>query len=395
MLRNNLRIDDKIGNNRRVEAMKKILKIILVSFLLMSCTTKKEPIHVALPSEIKAMWFSYVDFDKNLKGLENKEIESKIEEIINNCDELDINTLFVHAVAFTDAYYDSKIYAKSSRVSDEIDYLKLFVEKAHEKGMHVEAWINPMRSYTEEQVNSLDETNIIKKMVIENSLALRSFEGRYYLNPAVDEARQLVLSIVQELIKNYEIDGIHMDDYFYPAKVDDAFDEEQFIASGEMDRSTFRKNQVNQLVSDIHEITQDHGLTFGISPSGNLEYSRDVIFGDVEAWIISSSIDYILPQIYWGYTNKTRPYLETLTMWNQLVEKSDVDLIVGLAAYKLGIPSKDSDQEEWNTDTKLLSKQIQDCKTMSRCRGYAFFSYHSLFTECNDIGLSNKSNLSN
>lgn len=372
--------------------MIKKLFIILISIgLLVGCTSKKETINIDLPEKVKAMWFSYVDFNAEFKNIADDDVESKVEEIINNCDEIGINTIFVHAVAFTDAMYETKIYPRSSH-SDSIDYLKIFVEKAHEKGMHIEAWINPMRSYTSEQMKDISDEYLIKQWVNENNSAIRLFENRYYLNPSVQEAQKLILDVVDELCTNYDIDGIHMDDYFYPAKVTEDFDYEQFIQSGEIDSSTFRKNSVNQLVTKIHELVNSKNKIFGISPSGNIEYSRDVIFGDVDAWVQEGSIDYLVPQIYWGYTNKTKPYLETLEAWQELAGKNNVDLIVGLAGYKIGVASNDSDQEEWNSDESILKKQAVDAIDRNT-RGIAIFSYHSLFTQCNELTEINKENL--
>lgn len=360
--------------------IKKIVISLLCVLMLTSCSTKKSSVHYPLPNEVQGMWFSFVDYQTFLKDTTSKDIEKEIEKILDNCQSIGINTLFVHAVAFTDSFYDSKIYPKSNKVNQkEIDYLKLFVEKAHDRKMHVEAWINPMRSVTSEEMAQIDDDFILKRWIKEENDSIYNFEGRYYLNIATEDTQKLILDVVKEIIDQYDVDGIHMDDYFYPAKVDAGFDINQFEASSFTNIDDFRRVQVNELVARIQSLVHKKSLTFGISPSGNIEYSRDVIFGDTEAWINSGSVDYVIPQIYWGYTNKTKPFERTLREWEALVDGSDVKLIVGLAAYKIGVSSKDSDNEEWMSDSMILEKQIETSKNVQNYGGYVYFSYHSLF----------------
>lgn len=374
---------------------KKILKLVICLVLLASCASKKESIHIPLPEEVKAMWFSYVDYQTFLKDVSKKDVEKEIDTILSNCESIGINTIFVHAVAFTDAFYDSNIYPKSNKVNQkEIDYLQIFVDKVHERNMHVEAWINPMRSVTVEEVALWEDDFILKQWINENNDSISSFEDRYYLNIATTESQQLILSVIEEIIKNYDVDGIHMDDYFYPVKVDETFDYNQFIGSSFDSLSDFRKYQVNELVGKIYNLVHDNNLVFGISPSGNIEYSRDVIYGDTEAWINKGLVDYVVPQIYWGYTNKTKPFEPSLQEWQSLMGNTDTKLIIGLAAYKIGVESQDSDNEEWLNDPKILSKQIETSKTVKNYSGYAIFSYHSLFGENNENSKRNKENLS-
>lgn len=359
---------------------KKLLIAFMCLVLLTSCSSRKESMHYPLPSEVKGMWFSFVDYRTFLKETSSEDIEKEIDEILDNCEELGINTLFVHTVAFTDAFYDSKIYPKSNVVSEkDIDYLKIFVEKAHQRKMHIEAWINPMRSVTSEEMASMDESYILKQWVNEGNDSIYNFEGRYYLNIATEDTQTLILSVVEEILTNYDVDGIHMDDYFYPAKVDDGFDINQFKGSSFQTIAEFRKYQVNELVDKIQALVHKKSLVFGISPSGNIEYSRDVIFGDTEAWIKNGSIDYVVPQLYWGYTNKAKPFENTLQEWQGLVEGTEIPLIVGLAAYKMGVESKDSDREEWMNDPMILDKQIETSRSVENYGGYIYFSYHSLF----------------
>ncbi|MEG0177260.1 glycoside hydrolase family 10 protein [Anaerorhabdus sp.] len=372
----------------------KICKIVLVSLLLMSCSSKKEAIHIPLPNEVKGMWFSYVDYQTFLKDTPKDKIEKKIEGILANCESIGINTIIVHAVAFTDSFYNSKIYPVSNKLNQkDIDYLKIFVDEAHERNMHVEAWINPMRSVSNDEVGKWDNEFILNKWINEGSDNIKLFEDRYYLNIATEDSQNLIISVVEEIVDNYDVDGIHMDDYFYPAKVDDSFDSNQYTGSSFTDIGEFRRYQVNTLVEKIYNVVHQKNLAFGISPSGNIEYSRDIIFGDTEAWIAKGIVDYVTPQIYWGFTNKNKPFEPTLQEWQTLVDNTNVKLIAGLAAYKVGIASNDSDNDEWLNDSEILLKQIQSSKNTNNYGGYMLFSYHSLFGKENENMLNNRKNL--
>lgn len=350
-------------------------------FMICSCTTKKVDKIIPMPEEVSGIWFSYIDFGKTLQGKNDKEISNEIDQIIEDCVLLNINTIYLHTTSFTDAFYDSKIYPKNSIVKD-VDPLKIFIEKAHKKNIRVEAWINPMRSVKEDEINTLNDSFIVKQWIVQNDERIRNVEGRYYLNPAYSEVQDLIVSVVEEIINNYTVDGIHMDDYFYPEGADEHFDSIAYSMLSEgKSISEFRKGNVNQLVEKIYKTVKEknNDLVFGISPSGNIEYSRDRIYGDISAWIEAGTIDYLVPQIYWGYTHAKKPFYPTLKEWEKLVSNSDIDLIIGLAAYKLMEEGKNSDTLEWNSDEEILIKQIQDSRDIQGYKGISFYAYNSLF----------------
>ena len=197
------------------------------------------------------------------------------------------------------------------------------------------------------------------------------------------------MNVINEIAQKYDIDGLHMDDYFYPDRVEKSFDQVDYFESDtDLSLEDWRRNNVNELVEKIDKTLNqiDDEIWFGISPAGNLEYSRDSIFGDVETWVEHEWVDYIAPQIYFGYTNKSRPYAATLDQWSEVVKGTDVELIVGLGAYKINQKNGNSDDEEWIEDTQILMKQIQDAKDTENYGGYALYSYHSMFrAEADDV----------
>ena len=368
--------------------LKKIIIFLITIPIIIGCS--------AAPSteEIRAVWVSYIDYTQILWGKSSSEFETSVDEIVENCLEYKINTIYLHASAFTDAYYQSDYYPTQyveSQIGADLKYdpLEIFIEKAHEKNIRVEAWINPFRSFDQQKMDTVPSSFIVKKWVDEGNRNVIFYKDRYYLNPAYEEVHDLILNVVSEIAQNYKIDGLHMDDYFYPDHVDDSFDKMDYMYS-ETDLSIedWRRNNVNELVEKIDRTLNriDSRLWFGISPAGNLEYSRDSIFGDVEKWVDEEWVDYIAPQIYFGYTNKSRPYATTLQQWSDVVEGTDVQLIVGLGAYKINQDNGNSDDEEWIHDSQILIKQIQDAQDASNYAGYALYSYHSMFrAEADDV----------
>ena len=239
-----------------------------------------------------------------------------------------------------------------------------------------------MRSFTLEEIQNVDDNFIIKKWITENKPYVKAVKDRYYLNPAYPETTDLILSVVQEIIDNYAVDGIHMDDYFYPEGIDENFDKDIYskICTNKCTLEQFRKNNVNNLVAQINKLVKKSNLIFGISPSGNMDYSINSIYGDFNAWVDAGTVDYLIPQIYWGYNHPTKPYLQTLEEWSKVTQGSDVDLIIGIAGYKVGyedLYAKDG-KNEWVENTNILSRQTEDAKKLS-LKGVSIFSYKSIF----------------
>ena len=371
--------------------MRKFIIFLLIA-LMFGCTPKSEDT-VEIPKYddvvIKASWFSFVDYRDNMQNMSEDVFNDEVDNIIDNLYNGGFNTIYVHAVSFTDAFYNSDIYPKTLILPGiEYDPLKIFIEKAHKKGIRVEAWINPMRSYLVEELDKVDNEFIVKKWINEGKSYIRNVEGRYYLNPAYEEVNNLILSVVNELISNYDIDGIHMDDYFYPENISDDFDYEIYNERclNKCSLKEFRTSNVNNLVSLINKEVKKKGIVYGISPSGNMSYSIDSIYGNFNDWVDAGIIDYLIPQIYWGYSHPTKPFLKTLEEWKEVVKDSDVDLIVGLAGYKIGVEdvyAKDG-KTEWIDNNDIISRQINDSKNMN-LKGVSIFSYQSIYKPIKDV----------
>lgn len=359
------------------------------------CSKKEEENFVGL-EEVRAMWISYID----LASMIERDAASTIlnlEAMIENCKRLNINTLYVHASAFTDAYYQSEYYPWAKNISGKlgqegsIDPLEKICTLAKSEGIRVEAWINPLRSFLKEDMIELEDQYLIKQWVNHQETRNKwvvEVNGRYYLNPYYEECRNLIVNVVRELVDNYDISGIHMDDYFYPEGIDASFDAsayQDFLnKGGNLNLSDFRRENVNRLVKEIYDVIKekDEKLLFGISPAGNISYSVDTIFGDVREWIQNPGyIDYIVPQIYFGYQHQTLDFETCLGQWKDLTKGTNVKLVIGLAAYKQNQEDfyAGSGKEEWITDQDVLVKQISQVLDDKSCVGFSLYSYSFIF----------------
>ena len=342
-------------------------------------------------SETVGVWFSYLEYKGYCSEMDEEEFTAYVQNAVSNMNDLGINTLYLHAVAFTDAIYDSAIYPRASYMSNtDYDPYAIFAAEAEKNGIAVHAWINPMRSVKVDEVQSLPEDFIIRRWIAKNDERVRQVGDRYYLNPAYPEVRQLICSVVSELMEKYHPAGIHMDDYFYPYETAKNFDAYIYSTAQEENPSLtleeFRTANVDEMVKELHDTVKafDADMEFGISPAGNIDNCISLLFGNPYHWVEQGTVDYLIPQIYWGYLHPVKPFEPTWQEWLQVKGSSDVRLMAGLAAYVIGARvSVSSDNEEanleWVNHDDMMARQMETVFTQGG-DGVVFFSYSSLFS---------------
>ncbi len=345
---------------------------------------------VDVKKELRGIWITYNEL--SMIGSENlqKDFEVKIEEMFTNIADFGFNTVFVHVRPFCDSFYKSTIFPWSAYLTGEqgkdpgFDPLQIMIEKAREKNLKIHAWINPYRISLITDTAKLAENNPARVWLEEDVYTRRILTPTgLYFNPASEEARKLIVDGVKEILENYSVDGIHFDDYFYP-QPDTYIDETEYNVykkkGGEMSQEEWRKNNVNLLIKEIYtavkSINQD--VLFGISPAGNLDLNENTLFADVKSWgSIKGYVDYLCPQLYFGFENKTCPFEKTADEWYELVSDGSVNLYAGLAAYKCG----DEAEGEWAEHDDILARQIDYIRKIGKYNGFVMFSYSSMFSE--------------
>ncbi len=344
-------------------------------------------------STVKAVWFAYLDIDTMLAGATEAEFTESISDAFAYVVSLGCNTVYVHVRAFGDAYYYSDYYpftsAYSGTVGDKPSYdpLEIMITEAHKLGLSFHAWVNPMRTTTKKNFESMSSSYTLKQWYSSSStngtyLVYDSDTGYYWLSPAYSAVRELICAGIAEIVSNYDVDGIHIDDYFYPT-TDESFDALAFSVSGSDDLAQWRRDTVSQLVKEIYSTVKscNSSVLFGVSPQGNLSNNLNKLYADVELWCSTTGyLDYIVPQIYYGYSGSL-PFDTTAVQWEELVTSSSVQLICGIAAYKVGTTT------EWSSGS-MLSKQTDYISTLSGYSGCAYYRYSSLVASSSDTLLS-------
>ena len=376
---------------------RKILCAVSAACVLFSAgCAKNEPEAAAVPSETPAeheatigMWFSYLEYQSLCAGMDEEAFTEFVKEAAANMKSVGVNTLYLHTVAFTDAFYDSEIYPKSA-VLDGVEYdpFKIFMDAAKAEDISVHAWVNPMRSVLVSEAGSLPSDSIIRTWIESNDERVRQNGDRYYLNPAYPEVRSLITSVVSELLELYHPDGIHLDDYFYPYGTEKNFDAYIYSRMQEENENLtledFRRNNVDLMVKEIHDTVKafDQNVEFGISPAGNIDNCINLLYADPHHWVEQGTVDYLIPQIYWGYLHPIKPFEPTFQEWKAITDGSDVRLLVGLAAYVIGLrmnlSEDDTINNEWVDNDDMMARQMETVFSEGG-DGTVFFSYSSLF----------------
>lgn len=325
-------------------------------------------------------WFPYMDYEEYMLGKSESEFRAEVAKRYSEASKQSVNTIYVHVLPCGDAYYKSEIFPKGVYLDGDYDPLQIMLEEAHKLDISVHAWINPLRNRSTAQMESLSDEYIVKQWADKHTgTFVNVVDGRYYLNPAYDEVINLICRGVDELVQNYNIDGVHIDDYFYPTTAEE-FDKSAFSTSGSTDLARWRLSNCNRMVHSMFESVKraDDRLLFGISPQGNINTNYTTQYADVRLW--GSTVgycDYIVPQLYYGFKNETCPFEATLREWESLVTCDRVSLVIGLAEYKQGKNDKwagASGELEWIENTDIISRQTELVKSSEKACGYAFYS---------------------
>lgn len=371
--------------------------LLVIVFLLSICLflmfpnkeKKQEKTNINIQEEKRAIFISYIELQKYLKGKDEKTAKENIDKIINSLDEYQFNFILLQVRSFSDAIYESDYYPWSKTISSSegvaysFDVLDYFITKAHQKNMELHAWINPYRIRTTSNTSDISKDNPAYSLLNTNDVDI-SEKGIYY-NPASLTVQKLILDGIEEILKNYKIDGIHYDDYFYPNLEIDYKNYEEYLKNNEeISKEEYHLLMVNNLVKETYKLTKKYKVVFGISPEGNIENNYTRNQADVYTWGSSEEyVDYLMPQIYYGFENESSPFYEVLNKWNELVKTSNVKIIPALAFYKIN--QKDmyarSGENEWIENNDIIMRQILLSRNINSYAGFSLFRYDFVFNE--------------
>lgn len=308
--------------------------------------------HVFHSGQLRGVWVPYFSISDG-EPLGEYEFKRRWDDIIKTIKDNGVNAVFVHVRAHCDSAYPSDIFPdmdiyKMHETVREYDPLQYMVESSHKNGIEFHAWINPYRIAADKDSGSYEKVSALL-----GADEIIECESGLYIDPSSVRGRELITAGAKEIAENYAVDGIHIDDYFYPTGEEDA-DTGEWKSSSGMTFTQWRCANVNELIKSLHDAVKsvDSEMLFGVSPQGNITNDLD-IGADVQAWCEGGYVDYIAPQIYYNSENPVCPFEKTADFWLDMAEKTGVKMYAGLALYKVGT---DADGGTWD-DESIIEEQ--------------------------------------
>lgn len=351
---------------------------------------------------MKAVWVSQFDMaEVYLSGGEQREVSDfrrLIRRMMEKISAMGFNTVIFQVRPYGDSLYPSEIYPPSAVAIGEYgrdfvyDPFEIVVDEAHKCGISLQAWINPLRLMRTDEIEQVSRKYAIGKWRREGRDYICEVGGRWYLEPAYDETQRLIIDGICEILEKYEVDGIHMDDYFYPT-TEPYFDysaySDYLSGGGRLPLDDWRRENLNSLVSGIYSAVKSYGkdLLFGISPAGNFNTAYESQYADIYTWCGEVGyIDYICPQAYFGFEHGSYDFVKVVEKYRGMIKCAEVRLVVGMTLSKahdgyLGIPDKwgGSGGREWIENRDILFRQLEYLRGVEDCSGVSYFSYRFFF----------------
>lgn len=363
------------------------------------------------PQEYRAVWLTYLEWQHTDFSSEEA-FRLSAGAMLDGIKALGANTVIAQVRPFGDALYKSDYFPYSSLITGVqgqdpgYDPLAALLEEAHTRGLRLEAWINPYRIRLSEKLPEvLSEANPAVIWMAQEATAgyVHEVNGGLWFDPAEPEVQKLIVNGVREVVQNYEVDGIQFDDYFYPEGADDAFDQAAYEKYGaDRARGDFRRDNVSALVKAVYAAVKAEkpGVAFGISPQGNNDNNYQIQYCDIGAMIAQPGyMDYVMPQLYWGYDfilksgNDRFSYENCLEEWMAMPRDESVSLYVGLGAYRVGTGDGSyAESSEWQSG-RNLTRMIETLREKGAA-GFGLYRYDSLYQNtCPDLAKREVENL--
>lgn len=355
---------------------------------------------VAVKRELRAAWVATVyNIDWPSKStLTTDQQKAEMIKLLDDAAAIGLNAVIVQVRGAGDSLYPSQYGPWSKFLTGQqgkapnpyYDPLAFMVEEAHKRNLEFHAWFNPFRAALSTDVNLLAANHPARL----HPDWLVKYNNLLYFNPGIPETRKYVMDGVLEVVKKYDIDAVHFDDYFYPYQVKgQVFDDSKEYSrygTGFASIEDWRRNNVNTFVKELAaSIKKEKAyVKFGISPYGvwrnkavdptgsdtsASQTNYDHLFADTRKWITEGWIDYVMPQIYWYFGQKGVPYEKVLDFWQKEVDRNPkVHLYIGHASYQIG-----SSEEPWKNADEVPN-QLKYNQLFPNVKGSAFYNMSSL-----------------
>ena len=338
--------------------------------------------------EFRGLWIASVrNIDWPSKpGLTTEEQQRELIAIFDRMVASNLNAALLHVRPSGDALYASSIEPWSEYLTGEMgkapepfyDPLAFAVEEAHRRGLELHAWLNPYRARRLSETTAASPTHV----TMANPELVRTYGSFLWMDPGEPQVRQRAVDVVRDIVRRYDVDGLHFDDYFYPYPENNADfpDEDTWSRHGSgLSRSDWRRQNVDNLIQDVARVIKEEKprVKFGISPFGIWRpgYPRSVrgldayeqIYADGRKWLREGWVDYFTPQLYWARSAPQQRFTDLLRWWKeQNVHKRH--LWPGLGAHRVGSGRANA----WRADEIIA--QIHEIRARRGSTGYILFN---------------------
>lgn len=364
---------------------------LLSLFFLYSLLTHAQP-----KAEFRGVWVATVDnIDWPTRG--NYQSDSQRIEFIRMLDlfkQNGINTAIVQVRPAADAFYPSPYEPWSEWLTGRqgqppipyYDPLEFMITETHKRGMEFHAWVNPYRAVFNIGSSILSPTHITRL----HPEWFLTYGDKKYFDPGNRDAQYFVNGIIRDIVERYDVDAIHMDDYFYPYRIagKEFPDQASYQLRGNgLNKEDWRRSNTDSIIALLSRTIRQtrKKCQFGISPFGvwrnadkdSINGSRtigaqsnyDDLYADILLWLKKGWIDYVAPQLYWEFEHRTAPFGVLLDWWSK--HSYGKNCYIGLGMYKGGTTAN------WK-DKTLLPRQIEAIRNTPNIQGMIFFSAKSM-----------------
>jgi len=358
--------------------------------------------------QLRAAWIATVtNIDwPSAPGLSVDQQKQEYLHLLDAVESMKMNTVIVQIKPMADSFYPSKYGPWSQWLTGVqgkdpgYNPLAFMIQETHKRHLEFHAWFNPYRVSMQSDPNKLSADHPARQ----HPDWLVSYGGKLYYNPGIPAVRNFLVDSIMEVVSTYDIDAVHMDDYFYPYPIagqdfSDNATYQQYGAGKFATKADWRRDNVNQLVhelaTDIKEVKPY--VKFGISPFGVWRnkvtdptgsdtsagvQDYDDLYADTRTWIKNNWLDYIAPQIYWNIGFPPAAYEKLVDWWSKEVAGHNIHLYIGEAAYKIH-----ANNAAWNNPEEIPNHFKLDSQ-YSTVKGNIFFSLKDLLK--NPLGIKDR-----
>ncbi|QJB34454.1 family 10 glycosylhydrolase [Chitinophaga oryzae] len=371
-----------------------MLKQLLAGVALCAGLTQQAWAQLPPKREMRGMWIATVEnIDwPSRRGLPTEQQKQEFIDLLDQMQRNGMNTVVAQVRPATDAFYASPYEPWSEYLTGTqgqapnpyYDPLQFMIEETHKRGMEFHAWFNPYRAVFNVSRSSV-AANHITRLKPQWFLV---YDNKKYFDPGIPEVRTYVTTVVRDVVKRYDIDAVHFDDYFYPYRVPgkEFPDNVSYRMYGNgMMKDDWRRANVDAIIEMLSVAikAEKPWVKFGISPFGvwrdrskdpEGSYTRggmtnyDDLYADILKWLKKGWIDYAAPQLYWERGHRLADYEVLLNWWSQ--HGYGRQIYIGHGVYRLG------SNAAWK-NPRELPMQIEEARTLNTIQGSVFYSAKS------------------